>query len=105
MKVFLKCPKLGAKASGEFNPATKELTVFAGSVVSTSIKYSEKFRGANLIAKFRERYVVDRVVKEHVYFKSPSTAANFLTGNSTNGLIVWKTEKGETLQTVLNSLK
>ena len=35
-------------------------------------------------------------------FRSPSTAANFVTGNSTNGLLAWKDENGRTLKEILN---
>ena len=100
MKVFLVKPKLGVNASGEYDPDTKELTVFAGAIVSESISYSEKFQGASSIAKYREKYVVDRIVKEDIIFKSSSTAANFITGNSTNGLMAWKDQQGHPLKSL-----
>ncbi|MGL6056735.1 MAG: DUF4357 domain-containing protein [Culicoidibacterales bacterium] len=31
-------------------------------------------------------------------FTSPSAASDFVTGNSTNGLITWKTAEGQTLK-------
>jgi hypothetical protein len=37
-------------------------------------------------------------VKEDVIFKSASTAANFVTGSSTNGLTSWKTEEGKAIR-------
>lgn len=100
MKVFLIRPKLGVNASGEYNPDTKELIVFTGSIVSESISYSEKFRGASSIAKSREKYVVDQVVTENIIFKSSSTAANFITGKSTNGLRAWKDKQGHPLKSL-----
>lgn len=101
MKVFLIKPKSGVNASGEYNPDTKELIVCAGSIVSESINYSEKFKGANSIAKYRDQYVVNRVVKENVVFNSASTAANFITGSSSNGLTTWKDQQGRTLKSLL----
>ncbi len=46
--------------------------------------------------------VVDgaRVIKD-MSFKSVSTAANFVTGASTNGLTAWKDESGKTLKAIL----
>ena len=41
-----------------------------------------------------------RVIKD-VPFKSASTAANFVTGASTNGLTAWKDENGKTLKAIL----
>lgn len=38
-----------------------------------------------------------------VTFKSASTAANFVTGTSTNGLKVWKDKKGTTLKELISS--
>ena len=101
MKVFLVKPKFGVNASGEYNPDTKELIVCAGSIVSESINYSEKFKGANSITKYRDQYVVNRVVKENVVFNSASTAANFITGSSSNGLTTWKDQQGRTLKSLL----
>ena len=37
---------------------------------------------------------------EDVLLNSPSTAANFLIGQQTNGLIAWKNESGETLKSI-----
>jgi hypothetical protein len=65
------------------------------------VHHSEKFRGSNTIEAFREKYVVNGVVKEDVVFKSASTAANFVTGSSTNGLTSWKTEEGVQLRAII----
>ena len=35
-------------------------------------------------------------------FKSPSTAANFVTGRSTNGLIAWKNIDKKTIKELIN---
>ncbi len=53
-----------------------------------------KFRGAKSIISTREEYVEGGIVKKNVIFKSSSTAANFVTGRSTNGMIIWKDKTG-----------
>lgn len=102
MKVFLKKKNSIANAVGEFDERTKELTVLKGSIVSEDIACSEKFeRAANSIAKRRAICVKDNVVTQDVVFKSPSTAANFVTGRSCNGLLEWKDNDGRKLKDIL----
>lgn len=98
MKLYLKSNRSGVNAVGEYDKNQKKFIVKKGSVVSMQIGSSEKFRGASSIAEMREKYVVDCVVKSDVEFKSPSTAANFVTGNSTNGLVAWKDADGKKLK-------
>lgn len=98
MKVYLVRSNLGINGEGDYNPDTNRLTVFAGSVVSENISSSKKFRGAISIERLRSKYVADRIVKEMVSFNSPSTAANFITGNSSNGLLVWKDKQGRSIK-------
>ncbi len=101
MKVYLIREKSGIKAVGEFSPSTNELKVKKGSVVSAEIKYTGKFRGAKSVEKSRQGVIENNTVIKDVIFKSPSTAANFVTGNSTNGLIAWKDTKGITIKELL----
>lgn len=101
MKVFLIRKNTGVDAKGEFDVVTKHLIVLKGSKVSSEISKSEKFRGAGTIEKYRNQYTKALVVTQDVEFKSPSTAANFVTGISTNGLIAWKTEEGKTIKSFM----
>lgn len=101
MKVFLKT-KSGANAVGDFDIQTKSLTVKKGSTVSPDIHSSEKFRGTKTIEKFRAQYCDGLVTTADVSFKSASTAANFVTGRSTNGLITWKDGDGRTLKSLIS---
>lgn len=80
-------------------------TVLKGSKISSEITYSEKFRGAKSIEKAREGVVDGTLLIKDVTFKSASTAANFVTGTSTNGLKVWKDKKGTTLKELPNSTR
>ena len=98
MRVYLTRRNNEIKATGEYDIDTKRLKVLKGSVVSSKIAYSERFRGSSTIEKYREQYTKDRVVTQDVEFKSSSTAANFVTGSSTNGLVVWRDENGTKLK-------
>lgn len=102
MKVFINSIRNNIKAIGEFNKNTRELIVCKNSVVSSKIAYSEKFRGAKSVEKQRKGIIKNNILIEDVKFKSPSTAANFVTGRSTNGLITWKNKDGKTIKEIIN---
>ena len=103
MKVFLNRPRTGIAAVGEYDKTTKSLIVKKGSVISTDISKSARFRGAKAIENARTGNVKDNIVLKDITFSSASTAANFVTGSSTNGLIAWKDENGMALKKVLES--
>ncbi|WP_149793681.1 DUF4357 domain-containing protein [Faecalibacterium sp. Marseille-P9312] len=105
MKVFLERKRTNISAQGEFDPTTKTLTVFKGSTLSESIAYTEKFRGAATIEKHRAGIVENNVLLKDVVFKSASTAANFVTGSSTNGLTAWKTSDGKAIRDLVKAEK
>lgn len=101
MKVYLIRERSGIKATGEFDPASKAVTVLKGSVLSDSVAHTEKFRGTKSIEKSREGVLKGNVLQKDVAFKSASTAANFVTGSSTNGLIAWKNKDGKTIKEII----
>ncbi|MDO4322851.1 MAG: DUF4357 domain-containing protein [Lachnospiraceae bacterium] len=102
MKFYIKRDKSNVDAILEYDKEKKLFIVLKGSRVSDSIAHSEKFRGAKSIERARGNgVVVECVVTKNVQFKSASTAANFVTGASTNGLIVWKSKDGRTMKAVL----
>lgn len=101
MKLFIKRQRSNIDAVAEYNIETKQCVVLKGSKISENIAFSERFRGAYTIEKMRKGVVKDNVLTKDVYFKSSSTAANFVTGSSTNGLTAWKTEDGRKLKEVL----
>ena len=101
MKLYIRRVKSGIDAVAEFDARTRTVTVLKGSRVSDVIAHSEKFRGAKSIEKSRAQYVQDSVVVKNAVFKSASTAANFVTGTSTNGLTAWKDDNGTTLKEIL----
>ena len=102
MVVRLTRERSGIEAKGVFDIETGSLTVLSGSIVSADVRHTNTFRGADTIEERRIKYVENRTVVVDVLFKSPSTAANFVTGGSTNGLTAWKTEDGKSLKDVIN---
>ena len=105
MKLFIISNEKGINATAEYNPFEKQFIVLKGSIVSESISNAPTFGGAKAVKKYRDKYVVDRVVKEDVYFKSSSTAGNFVTGRSTDGPSTWKGENGKTMKFILSEKK
>ena len=101
MKVFIDRKKSGINAIAEFDPASKAVTVLQGSILSDTIAYTATFRGAKSIEKSREGVLVGNVLQRNIPFKSASTAANFVTGRSTNGLTAWKDENGKTIKEII----
>jgi hypothetical protein len=100
MELFLRT-RAGVNATGDYDPISKTLTVKKGSIVSPDVHTTGKFRSANSVRKYRELYCDGIVTKEDVVFKSASTAANFVTGRSTNGLIAWKDKDGRILKSLI----
>lgn len=100
MKLYLVRNKTDVHAVAEYDKETGTITVLKGSKLSEKIAYTEKFRGAKSIEKARDGLVQDGILTKDVAFKSASTAANFVTGASTNGLIAWKDSDGKTLKTI-----
>ena len=78
------------------------MVVRKGSSVAPDVHTDGKFRGANSVIKYRELYCNDIKTKKDVVFKSASTAANFVTGRTANGLITWKNSDGITLRSLLS---
>ncbi len=101
LELYLKT-KAGANAVGEYDPVTKAMVVRKGSIVAPGVHTDGKFRSASSVIKHREQYCNGLKVKQDVAFKSASTAANFVTGRSTNGLITWKNSDGIILKSLLS---
>ena len=100
MKVYLKSRSGRYEATGEYNKITKELIVLKGSKVSASIS-NGSFRSARSVDKYRKEVCTEEgIVFKDILFKSPSSAANFVTGSSTNGMLAWKDETGSSLKEI-----
>lgn len=90
-----------ANANGLFNPADQSLTVLKGSTVNPihvpKISDSDRKKRDRQLAEYTEQKGGKRIVKEDVRFDTPSGAACFCVGGSSNGWNEWKDEKGRKL--------
>ena len=105
MRLYITRPRSGIKAVAEYNRINKTFIVLKDSIISENISLSEKFRGSKSITKYRVEATKGTRVIQDILFKSASTAANFVTGTSTNGLIAWKDQNGKTLKTLLEEME
>lgn len=101
MRLYLKRKNKMIDAVAEYDLENGPFIVLKGSTVSKAISQSEKFRSAKSIEKKRSEYVENGIVIKDAHFKSASTAANFVTGSSTNGLTAWENENGNSLKHIL----
>ena len=85
--------------------AGKSFVVLKDSIIPGTIAHSAKFRGAKSIEKYRAGVVDGTRVTMDVPFKSASTAANFVTGASTNDLTSRKDENGKTLKEIFAEME
>ena len=99
--LYLKARKGEYDAKGVFDTKTKTMTVLKNSVISSDVA-GGMFRSSKSVKEKRENSnIKDHKLLEDIEFKSASTAANFVTGRSTNGLIAWKTKEGLTLKELI----
>ena len=89
-------------ARAEYDIETKATTVKKGSLVSPTVAL--KFRSSRSVDKKRDAFVKNRILMQDLQFKSPSSAANFVGGNSHNGYDDWRTTDGCTLRKYLESI-
>ena len=76
----------------------ESITVLPGGTISED--FAAHIKGGTKAKKYRENpeYVgADRTILKACQFTSPSTAAQFVTGRSTNGYEAWKVEKKKNL--------
>lgn len=99
MKVIYKGRGGSFLAYGEYTDG--KIMILKGSTISN--KQMGNFKFSEGVAELRKpggkNAIVDStgmVVKDYL-FSSASTAAQFVSGNSTNGLRAWKTEDGKSL--------
>ena len=101
MKIYMRTKTGRYDAQAEFNVETNETIVLRGSRVSPTVAKQEHFHSSNAIVKKRSIYVTDGVLNENLVFKSLSSAACFVGGNSHNGLDDWKLEDGRKVRCVV----
>lgn len=81
---------------------TSGFTVLKGSRISEKSTDSLRWRDkrAKMIEQYTEKIDGSLILKENVLFSSPSKAADFCLGSSSNGWVQWQTENGQTLDAV-----
>ena len=87
------------QAKGIYTP--EQTIVLKGSVIKTAFSTSEKFKGSDLVLSIRnDRAIVDDkgVLLKDYSFASPSTAAQFVTGRSSNGYVAWRVDEHTSLK-------
>ena len=102
MKLYLKRSKGNINAKALFDEKTNKVTVLKGSVLSENVTVTPTFRGGDKIKMYRDGIVKNNILQKDIEFKSASTAANFVTGSSTNGTIAWKNVDGLKLKELIN---
>ena len=101
IKVYLIRKRLDLNATALFDTETGTTIVKKGSRVSSTIQHSATFNQSNHIERKRQDTVTDLITNQDITFKSPSAAASFVTGNSSNGMKAWRLEDGQHLKTAL----
>lgn len=102
MKVYIKSEKSQINATGDYSLEDHSLIVKKGSVLAVRLSESKSFKGINSVMKARDGVVSEGILQKDTHFTSPSTAANFVTGRSANGMVIWKTKNGKTLKAYLS---
>ena len=106
MKVYLSTRDKLVTAEGLYDETTGELVVKKGAKVSAGVNTSKTFEKASVrISKMREGAIENGVLLQDTKFSSPSTAASFLLGTSSNGLLRWKNADGVNLKNILSKDK
>ena len=98
MIIYLKSRTKKYDAKAEYNKNDGKVVVFKGSTISDTVSQGS-FRSAKSVETLRKSGCVkNNKLVEDVSFKSASSAANFVTGSSTNGKLAWKDENGTALK-------
>lgn len=86
-------------AEGMYNPDNNHLTVLEGAKISHTSTLLEG-KGRDKWLKTKNEYVKDGYLIQNLEFKTPSTAATFVSGTSMNGYMRWKNKEGTELRFV-----
>lgn len=101
MIIYLKSRTKKYDATAEYDNNSGNVVVLKGSVISDTVSQGS-FRSAKSVETLRKSGCVqNNKLIEDVSFKSASSAANFITGSSTNGKLAWKDENGTALKDLL----
>ena len=98
MNIYLKGRDGQYNAKGRIDG--EKIVVEKGSLLSA--EFSSKLPSKALLYRKESSISDSMILQEDIVFDSSSTAAAFVTGNSTNGLRAWKDEKGRALGSFYN---
>lgn len=104
MKIKIELRQRASDAWAEAVFEDGSVTVLPGGKISET--FAEHIRGGRKAKSYRDNpeYVdCDRNIVKKCIFSSPSTAAQFVTGRSTNGYVAWKADGGKNLGEVLKA--
>ena len=88
MKVILKSRNNKHFATAEYDGSM--LTILPESRINLTISYDAISESVKEYRNNRDLVSADGVVLKEITFKSPSSAAQFITGRSVNGYIAWR---------------
>ena len=97
MEIYMKSKRSGYDAYGIYDNGT--VIVQKGSKIC--LHFAETFKRANSVVAYRkDSSYVDKsgYVLQDCIFTSPSTAAQFVNGRSTNGYIAWRIDEKSNLR-------
>jgi len=107
--IFYFTARNSAKAMGYLDEETQKFVVLKGGSLShdctPSFSKKGKAKRDALAKEICEKQQGFTVLKKDYAFSSPSAAADFLAGNSTNGWDYWKNEQGQSLDEVYRQKK
>lgn len=97
IRLYLKSRSDLFDATGIYNPENNHVVVLKDAFISQT---STLTVGKNKRMRLCKKYVLDGRLKENLEFRSPSSAATFVSGTNMNGYLRWKNEKGENLKKI-----
>ena len=103
VKLYLMSRTHNFYAEGLYNPHNNHLFVLEGAKISAypTLKVG---KGKAKWLKMNTEYVKDGYLVQTLEFRTPSTAATFVSGTSMNGYARWKNENGKELRTIKESI-
>ncbi len=103
MKVILKSQLKTHYAFGEYDGTG--ITVLSGSQINTLDKYPKMPNGIRQLRHDLNCVTKEGLVLNDIHFSTPSAAAIFVTGRSSNGYIAWRVEDKISLREYLRQNK
>ena len=104
MKIILKSKQKLHYAEADYSN-TGTVTVFKGSKINPVDSFPKMSSDALKARKDLSIVDANGNVKKDVIFNSPSTAAQFVTGRSSNGYIAWRPDDKMSLKEYLKNMK